>query len=89
MTDLDWINICIRLRTTGMPIKTIWRYAQLVSAGAGNEQERLALLEAHHADVAVKLADTQECLRLIDHKIDVYRGRVAAGDADRLWAATR
>jgi len=32
---------------------------------------------------------TQECLRLIDHKIDVYRGRAAAGDADRLWAATR
>ena len=56
---------------------------------AGNEQERLALLEAPRADVAAKLADTQECLRLIDHKIDVYRGRVAAGDADRLWAATR
>ena len=57
--------------------------------GAGNEQERLALLEAHRAGVAANLAETQECLRLIDHKIDVYRGRVAAGDADRLWAATR
>jgi hypothetical protein len=39
--------------------------------------------------VAAKLAEMQECLRLINHKIDVYRGRVAAGDADRLWAATR
>jgi hypothetical protein len=28
-----------------MPIKTIRRYAQLVAAGPGNEQERLALME--------------------------------------------
>ncbi|GAA1683026.1 MerR family transcriptional regulator [Fodinicola feengrottensis] len=87
--DLDWITVCARLRATGMPIKTIRRYAQLVSAGRGNEQERLALLEAHRADVAVKLAETRENLKLIDHKIDVYRGRLAAGDADQLWAPDR
>jgi hypothetical protein len=28
----------------------------------------------------------QENLELIDHKIDVYGRRVAAGDADQLWA---
>jgi DNA-binding transcriptional MerR regulator len=84
--DLDWITVCTRLRATGMPIRTIRRYAQLVSAGPGNEQERLALLEAHRADVTAKLAELQEHLKLIDHKIDVYRGRLAAGEADRLWA---
>jgi DNA-binding transcriptional MerR regulator len=84
--DLDWITMCTKLRATGMPIKTIRRYAQLVSAGHGNEQERLALMEAHRADVTAKLAALQENLKLIDHKIDVYRGRLAAGDADQLWA---
>jgi len=84
--DLKWIRICSRLRATGMPIKTIRRYAQLVSAGPGNEQERLALLEAHRADVTAKLAEVQESLELINRKIDVYQGRVAAGDADQLWA---
>ncbi|HEX6469125.1 MAG TPA: MerR family transcriptional regulator [Streptosporangiaceae bacterium] len=84
--DLDWITVCTRLRATGMPIKTIRRYAQLVSAGPGNEQERLALLEAHRGDVTAKLAELRTNLELIDHKIDVYRGRLAAGDADRLWA---
>ena len=84
--DLDWIAVCTRLRATGMPIKTIRRYAQLVSAGPGNEKERLALMEAHRADVTAKLAEIQRSLELIDHKIDVYRGRLAAGDADRLWA---
>ncbi|MBV9380374.1 MAG: MerR family transcriptional regulator [Streptosporangiaceae bacterium] len=87
--DLDWITICTKLRATGMPIKAIRRYAQLVSAGPGNEQERLALLEAHHTDVTAKLAEIQDNLKTIDHKIDVYRGRLAAGDADQLWAPKR
>jgi DNA-binding transcriptional MerR regulator len=87
--DIDWIVVCTRLRATGMPIKTIRRYAQLVSAGPGNEQERLALMEAHRADVTAKLAEVQENLKLIDHKINVYRGRLAAGDADQLWAPNR
>jgi hypothetical protein len=65
-----------------MPIR---RYAQLV-AGPGNEPERLALLEAHRAEVTARLAGLQDNLTLIDHKIGVYRGRLAAGDADQLWA---
>ncbi len=87
--DLRWITVCTKLRATGMPIRTIRRYAQLVSAGPGNEQERLALMEAHRAQVVRKLAEVQENLELIDHKIEVYRGSVAAGDADQLWAADR
>jgi DNA-binding transcriptional MerR regulator len=87
--DLRWIKVCTRLRATGMPIKTIRRYAQLVAAGHGNEEERLALMEAHRADVLAKLAELQENLELIDHKIGVYRGRIAAGDADQLWAPRR
>ena len=87
--DLDWIKVCARLRATGMPVKTIRRYAQLVSAGPGNEQERLTLLEVHPADVTARLAEVQENLKIIDHKIDVYRGRLAAGDADQLWAPNR
>ena len=86
--DLDWIKVCTRLRATGMPIRAIRRYADLVSAGRGNEHERLALLEAHRADVVAKIAELNENLRLIDHKVDVYRGWLAAGEADRLWAPT-
>jgi DNA-binding transcriptional MerR regulator len=86
--DLDWIKICTKLRATGMPIRSIRRYAELVSSGRGNEQERLALLEAHRAEVVARIAELTENLELIDHKLDVYRGRLAAGDADRLWAPT-
>lgn len=84
--DLDWILMCTKLRATGMPIKTIRRYAGLVAEGHGNEEERLALMEAHRGDVAAKIAELQQNLKLIDHKIGVYRGRLDAGDADQLWA---
>jgi DNA-binding transcriptional MerR regulator len=87
--DLDWIVVCTRLRATGMPIREIRRYAELVAAGHGNEKERLALMEAHRDNVVATLAEVQEHLKLIDHKIDVYRGRLEAGDADRLWAPSR
>ncbi|MDG3009756.1 MerR family transcriptional regulator [Rhodococcus sp. D2-41] len=84
--DLDWITVCTRLRATGMPIKAIHRYAELVSAGRGNEQQRLALLEDHRDEITAKLAELQQDLALITHKIDIYRARLAAGDAHRLWA---
>lgn len=84
--DLEWIKICTKLRATGMPIKQIRRYAELVGAGHGNEAERLALLEEHRTAVLDRLAELQENLALIDRKIGVYRGRLEAGDADGLWA---
>ncbi|WP_081951933.1 MerR family transcriptional regulator [Kitasatospora phosalacinea] len=84
--DLDWILMCTKLRATGMPIKTVHRYAQLVAAGHGNEEERLALMEDHRAEVAARLDELRQNLKLIDHKIDVYRGRLAAGEAEQLWA---
>lgn len=84
--DLRWITVCTKLRATGMPIKTIRRYAELVCAGPGNEHQRLALMESHRARVIATLAKIQENLKIIDHKIDVYRSSVAAGDANQLWA---
>ncbi|HEX3493198.1 MAG TPA: MerR family transcriptional regulator [Streptosporangiaceae bacterium] len=84
--DLKWIKICTKLRATGMPIKDMRRYAELVAAGPGNEQQRLELMEAHRTVVLDRLAEIQENLKVIDHKIDVYRGHLEAGDADQLWA---
>lgn len=84
--DLNWITVCTKMRATGMPIKAIRRYAELVCAGPGNEEERLALLEAHRAEVTARLAELQDSLKIIDHKIHVYRGELRAGNADRLWA---
>ncbi len=87
--DLEWITVCTRLRATGMPIRQIRRYAELVRAGHGNEQERLTLMHAHRGDIIAKIAELQGNLQLIDRKIHVYQGRLTAGDAGELWAPRR
>lgn len=70
--DLRWILLITRLRSTGMPIRDVRRYADLVRAGAGNEAERLALLREHRATVLAQLAQVQSHLGAIDYKIGLY-----------------
>jgi DNA-binding transcriptional MerR regulator len=73
--DIEWLVVCTRLRATGMPIRRVREYAELVRDGEGNESERLALLEAHRADVLERLAEVQRNLELIDYKIELYRSK--------------
>jgi DNA-binding transcriptional MerR regulator len=39
--DLAWFEVLQCLRATGMPIRDIRRYADLVCTGDGNDKERL------------------------------------------------
>jgi DNA-binding transcriptional MerR regulator len=73
--DVEWLVVCTKLRATGMPIRRVREYAELVRGGEGNEQARLELLEAHRADVLERLAEVQRNLELIDYKIDLYRSK--------------
>jgi DNA-binding transcriptional MerR regulator len=79
--DVQWIVVCTRLRATGMPIRRIREYAELVRDGDGNEAQRLALLEAHREDVRERMREIRRNLELIDYKIGLYRERVADGTA--------
>jgi DNA-binding transcriptional MerR regulator len=74
--DVEWVVVCTKLRATGMPIRRIRQYAELVRDGDGNEAERLAPLEAHRADVLRRLNDVQRNLELVDYKIGLYRERL-------------
>jgi DNA-binding transcriptional MerR regulator len=63
-----------RLRLTAMPIRDIQAYFRLVDAGAGNEAQRLAILQRHRAAVRSRLADLQAALSVVDVKIAMYGG---------------
>ncbi|WP_327034136.1 MerR family transcriptional regulator [Micromonospora ureilytica] len=70
--DVDWLHVCIILRASGMPLPVLRRYADLVREGAGNEEERLALLREHHGQVTTQLGRLTQCLDLITFKVGVY-----------------
>ena len=74
--DLTWIEMITRLRSTGMPIRDVRRYADLVRAGTGNEAERLELLKSHRERVEAQLSQVTAHLRAIDHKIGIYEGKL-------------
>lgn len=79
--DLRWIGLLTCLRGTGMPIRDVRRYAELVRGGEGNEQERLDLLRAHRIAVLAQLAEVQEHLGAIDRKIGIYIDKLEAAAA--------
>ena len=83
--EVEWLKVCTKLRSSGMPLPAIRRYAELASQGAGNEAERLAILRDHEAAVQRQVADLQEALAVIHHKVGVYLEHLAAGTADTLW----
>src|SRR5205807_8170323 len=49
--EIRWVVFLTKLRMTGMPIRVMRDYADLVRAGDGNEAERLELLQAHRQTV--------------------------------------
>ena len=77
--DLDWLLLVSRLRATGMPVRDMLRYAELVRSGA-HEQERVDLLRQHRERVRESLLEQQECLKLLDAKIGNYCSRVLAAE---------
>jgi len=76
--DLGWIELITKLRATGMPIREVRRYAGLVRAGDGNEDERLALLRAHRERVRAQLDMMAAYLEAVDMKISYYADAIDA-----------
>ena len=69
---LTWIEFLGRLKTTGMPIREMLRYAALRDQGVATEPERRLLLEAHREQVHARVAELGACLLVLDAKIGGY-----------------
>ncbi|WP_405752052.1 MerR family transcriptional regulator [Streptomyces sp. NBC_00012] len=72
--DLDWLAFVGKLRLTGMPVADMVRYAELLREGEHTFEERQELLEATRRDVRTRIAELQDTLAVLDHKIDFYAG---------------
>lgn len=83
--EVAWLQVCTKLRSSGMSLPDIRRYAELVREGAGNENERLEVLRQHEAKVTRQMVELQEALDVIRWKVGLYKEHLAAGSADALW----
>lgn len=71
---LTWIEFIGRLKTTGMPIREMLRYAALREQGSVTDHERGELLRQHRGRVRARIAELQSCLLVLDAKIAGYAG---------------
>ncbi|MEQ5869901.1 MerR family transcriptional regulator [Sagittula sp. NFXS13] len=71
-STLTWLAFLDRLRATGMPMRDRLTYARLRAEGDHTGPERRQLLEAHRDEVRARVAQLQDCLTVLDTKIDSY-----------------
>lgn len=75
--DLHWITNLHYLREAGMSIAELQHYTTLVREGASSLPQRIELMREQRKRVVAAIADKQEQLKVIDHKLERY----LAGDS--------
>ena len=70
--DLEWVKFIICLRSTGMPLKKIRKYKELMEKGSSTITERRKLLLCQKESLLKELNTLQDALSAINHKIAYY-----------------
>jgi DNA-binding transcriptional MerR regulator len=70
---LGLLDVVLRLRRTGMPVKDVRHFVDLVRCGDSERAGRLDLLRAHRRRVLAQLEELHDDLAVIDWKIAVYQ----------------
>jgi DNA-binding transcriptional MerR regulator len=76
-TDLAWLDLLMRLRATGMPIRQMQEFAALRRRGPETARERRRLLVAHRQAVRAHIQALEENLTRLDEKIARLDERLA------------
>lgn len=82
--NIAQLEMAMCLKSTGMPLKDIKRYFDLVAAGDETLDQRLEIFTDHRKHVLEEIEELQKHLCKIEHKIQWYQGfidekRKAAG----------
>jgi DNA-binding transcriptional MerR regulator len=72
--DVEWVEFVHRLRSTGMSIQEMLRYAELRARGASTLGQRKAMLEQHAEQLARVLRAQRAHLSAVRQKIAAYEG---------------
>ena len=69
---LVWIAFLQALKSTGMPLAQMTEYARLRREGTPTAAPRRMMLESQREAVKARIAELEDCVRLLDHKIENY-----------------
>lgn len=73
------IELVVRLRRTGMPVREMRDFVTMIGEGAASHGRRMALLTEHRRRVLAQVAQLGEDLDSIDDKVDHYARLIELG----------
>lgn len=72
LENVEWLTLLYWLRQTGMPVKTMRRFAVLYQVGDQTIAERKAILLSHSEYLKKRRAELDHCDAILAHKIKLY-----------------
>lgn len=82
--DYEWLKVVECLKKSGLSIKEIKAYAEMVDRGDDSLQERLALFQSRQDLVKKQIADLQEILDFLEFKCWYYEQAIKEGTDKRV-----
>ncbi|QEN04446.1 MerR family transcriptional regulator [Thiospirochaeta perfilievii] len=70
--DLEWLKFILCLRSTGMPLKNIKKYKELMNLGDKTTSQRKEILTNQKLSILNEMEVLKEALERIDWKIEYY-----------------
>ena len=77
--DIQMLQVIECFKSTGMPIKDIRRFVDLVKEGDSSLPERYQLFLERKKAVRLQMEQLQKQMEIIEHKCSYYRAAVEAG----------
>jgi len=81
--ELEWLQLVIALRNTGMTIDEIKAYVVLIQDDSVSLEERRAFLFAHKQSVEAKMAQMFSNLEKINRKVAIYDAMIHERDGGK------
>ncbi|KOP29313.1 MerR family transcriptional regulator [Exiguobacterium sp. BMC-KP] len=81
--ELEWLQLVIALRNTGMTIDEIKAYVVLIQDESVSLEERRAFLFAHKQSVEAKMAQMFSNLEKINRKVAIYDAMIHERDGGK------
>jgi DNA-binding transcriptional MerR regulator len=82
--ELEWIDLLIHLKETGMPLAQMLHFAELRRQGPATSVERLRILEEHQRYLEQQMQKLEEHMAALQKKIAHKKESLAREDATSL-----
>ncbi|AIQ30641.1 MULTISPECIES: MerR family transcriptional regulator [Paenibacillus] len=70
--DLSLVKVICCLKNTGMPIKDIKKYIELIMEGDSTKETRRSIMIEHRKEVVRQMDELKKNLNIIDLKVALY-----------------